>query len=145
MLAAAFCAGPAYSQAKPDFTGTWKLNTQKSGFGGDPMPESITATVEHKNDRFKYVAEGVAGGQPFHEEVDIAIDGKEHPAPGDFPGTIMVKWDGAVLVSVMKSDDGAFALTARLRLSGDGKVVTRQVERKSPEGESKHAEIYEKQ
>jgi hypothetical protein len=145
MLAAAFCAGPLYSQAKPNFSGTWKLNTQKSDFGTDPAPESVTATVEHKNDRFKYVAEGVAGGQPFREEMDVAIDGKEHPAPVDFPSTIMMKWDGSVLVSVLKSDDGVFVMNTKLRLSEDGKVATRQVERKNPEGGSKRTEVFEKQ
>jgi hypothetical protein len=145
MLAAAFCAAPAYSQEKPNFSGTWKLNVQKSNFGSDPAPESVTATVEQKDDHLKDIADGVVNGQPFHEEMDVPIDGKEHPAPVEFPATVMMKWDGPALVMVLKSDDGSFVMTARLRLSADGKTVTREVERKSPEGESKHEEIYEKQ
>ncbi len=145
MLAAAFYAAPAYCQDKPNFTGTWKLNVQRSNFGSDRAPESVTATVEQKNDHFKDVAEGVANGQPFREEMDLAIDGKEHPAPVEFPATVMMKWDGPALVMVLKSDDGSFVMTARLKLSADGKTATREVERKSPEGESRHEEIYEKQ
>jgi hypothetical protein len=46
---------------------------------------------------------------------------------------------------VVKSDDGVFVMNTKLRLSEDGKVATRQVERKNPEGGSKRTEVFEKQ
>lgn len=146
ILGAAFCAGPAYSQGKPDFTGTWKLNARKSDFGTDPAPDSLVAKVEHKNDVFKYVVDGAANGQDFHEELEIPIDGKPHPGPGDFPGTMTMKWDGPVLVFEMKMDDGTVVERGRFQLSADGKVATRESHGKTPDGaESKRREVYDKQ
>ncbi|HXN48504.1 MAG TPA: hypothetical protein VN893_17780, partial [Bryobacteraceae bacterium] len=120
ILGAAFLAGPAYSQAKPDFTGTWKINTKKSDFGGQPGPDSLVVKVEHKNNVFKYVVDGAAGGQDFHEELETPIDGKPHPGPDGFPGTVVLKWDGSVLVLEMKMDDGTLAQLGRMQLSADG-------------------------
>ena len=146
ILGAAFLAGPAYSQAKPDFTGTWKLNPKKSDFGGEPGPDSLVAKVEHKNNVFKYIVDGSANGQDFHEELETPIDGKPHPGPGDFPGTMMMKWDGAVLVFEMKMDDGTIAQQGRMQLSADGKVITRNIQGKGPDGgETKRTEVYDKQ
>jgi len=146
ILGAAFCAGPAYSQAKPDFTGTWKLNVKKSEFGGEPGPDSLVAKVEQTNNVFKYVVDGSANGQDFHQELETPIDGKEHPGPEGFPGTVMMKWDGPVLVMEMKMDDGTVVYQARIQLSADGKVITRDTHGKNPEGvESKNHEIYDKQ
>ena len=146
ILGAAFCAGPASSQAKPDFTGTWKLNAQKSDFGAEPAPESFVAKVEHKNNVFKYVVDGSANGQDFHEELETPIDGKEHPGPEGFPGTAMMKWDGSVLDLELKMDDGTLAQQGRMQLSADGKIITRDVHGKTPDGgESKRHEVYDKQ
>lgn len=146
ILGAAFCAGPAYSQAKPDFNGTWKLNTQKSDFGTDTKPDSIVVKVELKNNVFKYVAQGVANGQDFEEEVEIPIDGKEHPGPGGFPGTMMMKWDGPAIAFELKTDDGTVVQAGLFKLSADGKVATREVHGTSPNGgENKRLEVYDKQ
>jgi len=146
ILGAAFLAGPAYSQTKPDFTGTWKLNTKKSDFGGQPGPDSLVAKVEHKNNVFKYVVDGTANGQDFHQELDTPIDGKEHPGPEGFPGTSMMKWEGAALVMEMKLDDGTVVQQGRMQLSGDGKVITRNIQGKGQDGgENKSVEVYDKQ
>jgi hypothetical protein len=146
ILGAAFLAGPAYSQAKPDFTGTWKLNTKKSNFGTEPGPDTLVAKVEHKNNVFKYVVDGTANGQDFHQELDTPIDGKDHPGPEGFPGTVVMKWDGSVLVWDMKMDDGTVVQEGRMQLSADGKVITRNLQGKGPDGgENKSVEVYDKQ
>jgi hypothetical protein len=145
ILAAAFCVGPAYSQTKPDFSGTWKLNAQKSDFAGDPMPESLVAKIEQKSNVFKYVVDGAANGQDFHEELEVPIDGKEHPGPGDFPGTMMMKWEGSAITFELKTTDGTMTQEGRFHLSDDGKVITRDSHGKSPDGESKRHEVYDKQ
>ncbi len=146
ILGVAFWARPAYSEAKPDFSGTWKLNTQKSDFGTDPMPDSLIAKVEHKNGVFKYVVDGAAGGQTFHEEVELPIDGKEHPGPQGFPGTAMMKWDGPALDFELKRDDGTIVQQGLFKLSSDGKVITREARGKTDDGaDNKRLEVYDKQ
>ena len=145
ILGAALCAG-AYGQAKPDFSGNWKLNVKKSDFGSDPAPDSVVAKVEHKNNVFKYTASGTGGGQDFQEEAEVAIDGKEHPGPNGYPGTMTVKWDGQMLAFEMKMDDGTVVQQGTFKLSADGKVITREVHGKSQDGtENKRVEIYDKQ
>jgi hypothetical protein len=146
ILAAAFCAAPVWSQAKPNLTGTWKLNPQKSDFGGDSGPDSLVVKVDHKNDILKYTASGSVNGQDFVEEVEIAIDGKEHPAPNGMPGTMMMKWDGPAIAFELKMDDGTVLQKGRVQLSSDGKVMTRNVQGKGPDGgDMKRTEVYEKQ
>ncbi len=146
ILGAAFWAGPAYSQAKPDFTGTWKLNLKNSDFGTDPAPDSLVVRIQHKNGLFKSILDGAVNGQDIHEELEVPIDGKPHPGPGDFPGTMTMKWDGPALVFELKTDDGTIAQKGRFQLSGNGKVATRDVDARSPDGkEGKRREVYDRQ
>jgi hypothetical protein len=145
ILAAALCAAPLFSQAKPDFTGTWKLNLQKSSFGDDPAPDSLTVVVEHKNNIFKYTADGESNGQPFEQQLEVPVDGKEHPGPADSPGTMMMKWDGPAIVFEMKTDDGEVVARGTLELAADGKTITREVFQNSEDGsEHKRIEVYDK-
>jgi hypothetical protein len=144
ILGAAFCAGPLYSQAKPNFTGNWKLNLEKSNFGEGGGPESLTVAIEHKNDVFKYIAEGEANGQSFREEVELPIDGKDHPGPN---GTsMMMQWEGSAIAFALKNDAGDVIQHGTIELSADGKTTTRSVLQKGDDGsENKRVEVYDKQ
>ena len=47
--AAAVLTASAMAAGKPDFSGEWKLNIDKSNFGPIPPPTSLTQTVDHKD------------------------------------------------------------------------------------------------
>ena len=45
--------GMAHAQAKPNFTGTWKVNVAKSDFGAMPAPDSRTDKITHEDTDLK--------------------------------------------------------------------------------------------
>src|SRR5437763_14822100 len=51
--------------AKPNFSGTWKLNTEKSSFGQMPAPESATYKVAHDEPKLKSSVTQAAQGNEF--------------------------------------------------------------------------------
>jgi len=52
LLAASW--GLLQAQAKPNFSGTWKLNAGKSNFGPMPAPETRTDKITHQDPDLKY-------------------------------------------------------------------------------------------
>src|SRR5262252_621933 len=52
------------AQSKPNLTGSWELNPEKSDLGGAPLSK-LTVQVDHKDPVLKYTATGNAGGEDF--------------------------------------------------------------------------------
>ena len=140
--ALAFGAVTLSADTKPDLSGTWKLNIDKSDLGGAPITE-LVVTVDHKEPSFKFTAKGSAGGQDFEETESFTTDGK--PTEDSRGGTVKCHWDGAALLIEGTSSDGNGGDSSRIVLSADGKTLTRDAVQKSDEGEQKRHEVYEKQ
>jgi hypothetical protein len=49
LFAIAAAASMAIAADKPDFSGTWKMDPDKSTFGPLPPPTSITSKIDHKD------------------------------------------------------------------------------------------------
>jgi len=130
------------ADSKPDFTGTWKLNLDKSDLGGAPITALVVA-VDHKDPSFKLTAKGTAGGEDFEETESFTTDGK--PSEDSHGGTVKCHWDGMALVIEGTAPDGTPIENARLTISADGRTVTRDAVQKNDEGEQKRHEVYEKQ
>jgi len=139
--AAVLAATALPAQSKPDFSGTWKLNIEKSDLGGAPI-ESLKVVIEQKDPQFKYTATGSAGGQNFEETETITTDGK--PGQDSHGNTSTAHWDGATLVGEVSAPDGTLLFTSRLTMSADGKTCTRDYAPTSDDQPKRH-EIYEKQ
>jgi hypothetical protein len=72
--------------ADSPFTGTWKLNLQKSKPGaGDPTKSDIHRIVVNNQD-ISDQEEWSDGKENNHIKVEAKIDGKDYPVSGD-PGT----------------------------------------------------------
>ena len=127
---------------KPDFSGTWKLNLEKSQMGGMPVTE-LVAQIQHKDPDFKYKAKGVADGHSFEEEIVLTTDGKPHPGPRD--ATLTAHWDGTVIVIEATSSDGNSTQISRLALSGDGKTLTHDSVSEGDEDRPPRHEVFERQ
>ena len=141
LLALVFGAAVAFgADAKPNFSGTWKLNVAKSEMGGAPV-EALTLEVDHKDPVLTYTAKGTAAGQPFEETVTLTTDGK--PAR-DGQGTVTVHWEGNVLLAEGADDWGKPSYTATLTLADDGKSFTRVLVVKGDNPQNRR-ELYEKQ
>ena len=129
----------AVGMAADPWTGTWKLNPEKSKAPGGriPHPTSINIiTVE--GDTLTMVADHTdTEGKSEHVEYTAKLDGKEYPVkstpPGPDPYTISLKNTDArtrEFVEVL----GTFTIRGRDILSEDGKTFSRVVEMKDAQG-----------
>ena len=75
--AAGLVVGAGQAQAKPNFSGDWKLNLEKSNFGPMPGPDKLTMKIDHKDPSMK-VSQSQSGPQgDMSFEVTYSTDGKE--------------------------------------------------------------------
>jgi hypothetical protein len=138
------CGSIAAAQTKPDFSGSWKMNREKSKFerGG---PDDLLIKIDHKEPTF---AEDWKISTPNGErsfQAKYTTDGKEteQEVLGRTSKT-SAKWDGDALIIEFKSEGGFFK--RKITLSADGKTITKVVTQSPRDGE--HTEdtvVFEKQ
>ncbi len=140
------CAAAAV--AKPNFTGEWKLNPEKSDFGMMPAPTSATANVTHEEPSLKVTMKTVSDRGDFTSNNTYTTDGKECVNQGRM-GELKsaLKWDGDTLVIESKAEFGGnpVTITDRWSLSADGKTLTISRHFASSQGEGDAKQIFEKQ
>ena len=125
------CALIAAAQTKPDFTGSWKMNREKSKFerGG---PDAILIKIDHKEPAFteEWTMSTPEGERSF--QAKYTTDGKEteQEVMGRMAKT-SAKWEGNALVIEFKTGEGFFK--RKITLSADGKTITKTVTH-SPDG-----------
>ena len=142
----AACAG--FAQSKPDFSGTWKLNVEKSDFGPLPTPTSRVDVIQHADPSLKdaVTAEAAQGKQNY--TASYTTDGKEvtnKMGPREMKST--ATWDAATLVVNSKTsfNDNEVTIKSVWSLSADGKTLTQNIHFISPMGEADQKQIFEKQ
>jgi hypothetical protein len=119
---------------KPDFSGDWKMDADKSTFGPMPAPSSMTAKIDHKDPDLTIV-------QTQNDQTSTAkysTDGKE--TTNSMMGNDMKSkavWEGKTLVVNSSLDAGGAAvkLVAKYTLSDDGKTLTNVLSISSPGGD----------
>jgi hypothetical protein len=140
--------GVAYAQAKPNFSGTWKVNVAKSDFGAMPGPDSRTDKITHADPDLKvHVAQSSQMGE-LNYDATYTTDGKE--STNSLSGNVFkstVKWDGDDLSLETKGSFNGNEFTAKDRwtLSEDGKTMTVQRHLASALGETDQKVVFEKQ
>jgi hypothetical protein len=140
--------GTASASARPNFSGTWKLNTQKSDFGPIPGPDSETDVIEHNDPNIKLAVDrsGPQGNQKF--DLDMAIDGKEQTHKlGDQEVKTTSQWEGNALVVLTKLmfQDNEILIKSAYTLAPDGKTVNVNSHFSSPMGEADQKLVFDKQ
>ncbi len=137
-----------YAQSKPNFSGTWKLNTAKSDFGMLPGPESQTNLIVHEDPAVKVdvAAENAQGKQNYL--LSYTTDGKEAVNKmGPREVKSVAAWEGNALVlnSKMTFNDQDVTIKAAWTLSEDGKTMTQNVHLAAAMGETDQKQVFEKQ
>ncbi len=145
-LALGLAAG---AQAKPNFSGDWKLNVDKSDFGPMPAPTSMTAKIDHADPNLK-VATAVSSPQQGDASYDskYTTDGKESAnSMGPMETKSTVTWDGDDLAVITKLDAGGteISIKSKWNLSADGKTMTQTAHVTSPQGEIDLKYVFDKQ
>lgn len=136
------------AEAKPNFTGEWKLNAAKSDFGMMPPPTSVVQKITHEEPSLKVVRTQVSERGEFTSEAAYTTDGKEcinKTRMGESKSTL--KWDGDTLVIERKMDfqGNEVTITEKWTLSEDGKSLTQDQHFSSAQGEGDMKMVLEKQ
>ncbi|HZT38057.1 MAG TPA: hypothetical protein VFA28_09165 [Bryobacteraceae bacterium] len=139
-------AGQAF--AKPNFTGDWKLNADKSNFGPIPPPTAMTLNIEHSDPNLKILTKQSGAQGDMEYEAKYTTDGKESVNKfGEAEAKSVVNWDGDALVNDTKLSINGNEITIKSKwtLSEDGKVLTNNAHLVSPQGELDMTQVFEKQ
>jgi hypothetical protein len=148
-------AGASFAQQRTNYSGTWKLNVDKSDFGPVPGPTAETEVIKQMGDslRINVHAEREQGKTQF--TMTLVTDGKEVPIPADDPlahpapevtlETMSAAWDGPVLVvnEKLTYDNDPVTGVTRYTLSPDGKVLTVSSEYTSPTGDATRTFVFD--
>jgi len=145
-MAAVLVAGLA--MAKPNFSGTWKLNAGKSDFGQFPGPSAMTQTVTHEDPSLKSATKMSTDNGDREMTSTYSTDGQETKnAFGPNEMKSVAKWVGEVLEIETKGSfgDAEVTISDAWALSADGKVLTVKRKFKSSMGEMEQKMVLEKQ
>ena len=134
--------------AKPNLSGTWKLDIAKSDFGQMPGPDSRTDIIDHKEPVVKESVSMSTQQGDISWDVTYTTDGKD--SKNTVMGSDMVSnahWDGGKLVVDSKANFGGSDMTIHgtTVLSDDGKILTMQAHMSGPMGEGDQKLIFVKQ
>jgi len=153
-----FASSPAHNEArtiqdkkpaaKPNFSGTWKVNIEKSTFDPSPTPKSLTYKIEHAEPSLKLTSTRVDDAAEDSVVLKLTTDGQENTnvVRGNEVKS-KITWEGGVLVIVSVSTiEGAnYELKDQWNLSEDGKTITWLRHYSSTQGEADAKYILEKQ
>jgi hypothetical protein len=128
--------------------GTWKLDTQKSDFGGMPAPKDLIVVVtEDTKDKVSWKLSGSGpDGKPLSESFSGAVDGKPHAIGGSERGESVAytRDPDGTFRSVTTDKSGAEVAHSTVTLSDDGSTMTIKNTRKTPNGDVNYTEVFTK-
>lgn len=110
--------------AKPDFSGSWVLDKEKSDFGGMPAPESMTEVIEHREPKIVITTTTTQSSAADRRVVRLTTDGAENA--NEFAGhqvKTTTRWEGDKLVTVIQ-DQAGMHFTETRALSANRKIQT---------------------
>jgi hypothetical protein len=140
-------------EARPNFSGTWILDLEKSDFAQMPAPDSIVNVIDHKEPALKIATTQKGQQGEVTNERNLTTDGKENANKMRTMGgeqqevKSTTKWVGRKLMTAFKLDvqGGVIEITDAWELSGDGKTMTVVRDLKNPQGELTQTIVFNKQ
>ena len=110
--------------AADNFTGTWKMNLDKSQYDPGPPLKSLTSRVEVMGDMVAFTFDGYdsAGRSITPGELLIKLDGKDYPIAEDpARDTVAMKKIDDYTMEETNKKDGKVTTIVRIVYSQDGK------------------------
>ncbi len=145
VLVAVFAVGLlAQKSAKPDFSGTWQLDVQRTRFGEVPQPKSLVLQIEHHEPEIQILMTTTNKDGDTRETLKLTTDGKQlaHAVHGQ-PCMASAQWhwwQGQRLVLDVKCQSVSRA--RRLTLGSKGNILTAVLTVKDSTGEKKAYEFF---
>jgi hypothetical protein len=136
----------AQPATRPNFTGEWKMNAEKSNFGALPPPTVLTRSIVHEEPSLTIVEHQVGAMGEQKQTRKYLTDGT--PTTFDAQGTSVsssAKWSDNTLVVVSNVDAVGLTFNDTMTLSPDGKTMTSVVHVASPQGDIDLTVVFEKQ
>jgi len=131
---------PVFGQAKPNFTGTWKLNITESQYPNkDGMPTSLVRTVDHKGDSLRYKVEREFNGKKDGFDAEVTI------GDANLEANIVAAWDGSVLVTTLTTAQGVKQIEHWKLAEGGKKISDQTVVRRTDGTETNILRVFDKQ
>lgn len=141
------CVTLATAQARPDFSGTWKQNMEKTPTKSSWL-KSYVNQIELQGATLKVTTTTVGdrGERTYTRTYTIGKEETSQDHEGD-QFTTNVNWQGDTLVfdTVEKEHESTLISKEVWRLSDNGKTLTKTIHRSGPRGESDQTYILEKQ
>jgi hypothetical protein len=140
--------GQAASGDKPNFSGVWKLNVDKSDFGPLPGPDSETDTIEHNEPNIKLAVSQQSAQGKQEYQLDLAINGKEQAikmGPRDVKVTPSWEGSGLVVLTKLTFQDMEVTIKSVYTMAPGGKTVNVAAHLASSMGEADQKMVFEKQ
>ena len=139
LLVIAAAAGMALAADKPDFSGDWKMDADKSVFpAGIPAPSSLTRKIDHKDPSLTVNSSQSGPQGDMNTEAKYSTDGKEttNSMMGNDVKSKAV-WEGKTLVITSNANFGGadVKLVNKWSLAEDGKTLTDVLGVSSPQGD----------
>jgi hypothetical protein len=148
---AGFVIGAGQAQAKPNFSGDWKMNPAKSNFGPMPAPDKMTRKVDHQEPNLSVHTAQTSAQGDMEYDLKYTTDGKESKNTLNTPGGSMESvgtavWEGDALMVTDKLDMGGneMLIKSKWTLLEDGKSMTVVVKFNTPQGELEMTYVLEK-
>jgi hypothetical protein len=150
-MAAVILPFAAHAQGKPDFSGTWTLDTAKS----DPAPQgrggggggAATLTIKQTGTELAIQSEGRQGPQTMTYKLDGSESKNEQMGRGGAQTLVSkAKWEGSSLViDTTREIQGMSITTHEVRkLDNGGKEMQVESTTQTPNGEQKRKVVYTK-
>jgi hypothetical protein len=141
----------ARAQARPDFSGTWTLDTAKS----DPAPQGRgggglgggagSVTIKQTGAELAVTSEGRQGPQTMTYKLDASESTNQVMGRGGAQSVkSTAKWDGSSLVIETTRDFNGMSITTKevRRLDSGGKEMIVESTTQTPNGEQKRKVVY---
>ncbi|HVP54778.1 MAG TPA: hypothetical protein VMU45_07265 [Candidatus Eisenbacteria bacterium] len=116
------------TMAAADFTGTWKLNPEKSKLGNRDISQGTLTIRQTGPDTYTSTLDYVTkSGEKRHQESVRVCDGKEHAVPHVDPSkfsTVMCQVRPGPTRKIVEKENGKVIVEMTSTVSADGKVMT---------------------
>jgi hypothetical protein len=136
------------TQARPNFTGTWKQNNQLTTPIG-VTDRIYTETIDHVDPILKVRVSVESGPMRFIDDRTYTTDGRpQSSTAGTRERTTTAAWEGVELVveTVERATTGGVTITReKWVLSPDGRTLTKMRNVRGPDGETDARMVLEKQ
>lgn len=147
LLVAALWLGAVGAQAKPNFSGAWKLVADRSDFGFFPLPEKLEQEIEHTDPDLKLKQIQSAQQGEVTVEFSYSTDGKEtsNQVRG-VPVKTVMNWDEDALKMEYKLtfQGNDVTVSERWVMAEDGKTYSVSRKIASPQGDIEMKLVLEK-